>query len=92
MRERTVENYLTRRVKEAGGKSYKWCSPSNRSVPDRIAFLPNGGVWFIEVKSPTGKLTQLQEHTVKELKKYTDNVVVVFSKEDVQEWLLLATQ
>lgn len=64
--EKQVEVYLCREVKALGGECYKWSSPNNRGVPDRIAVLPNGDVWFLELKrekntKTTGPQIKFQE-------------------------------
>lgn len=63
MRERDVEAYFVKRVKEAGGLQRKFVSPGRKGVPDRIAVL-GGLVYFVELKAP-GKLLrddQVREH------------------------------
>jgi len=87
VRERDVENHLRKRVKAAGGKVFKWASPAQRGVPDDIVLL-HGQVWFIEVKAPSGKLTKLQELMGSYIREYTDNYAVLWSKEDVDRWLV----
>jgi len=59
--EREVEKYLVKRVAAAGGTAYKFTSPSNRGVYDRLVVMPKGVVWFVELKSTIGKLSRLQE-------------------------------
>ena len=56
MRERDVERYLRERVKQLGGRAYKFVSPGNNGVPDRIVMLPGGKLFFVELKAP-GKET-----------------------------------
>lgn len=82
MREKQVEQYLIKQVKMLGGLCYKWSSPGQRGVPDRIVFL-FGEIHFVEVKTKGGKLSRLQELTIEELKKRGCNVHIVWSKEDV---------
>jgi hypothetical protein len=86
MLEKQVEQYLTNRVKKVGGYSYKWSSPANRGVPDRVVFV-YGEVWFIEVKRPGGKLTPLQIALGSIILKFTKNYAVLHSKEEVKAWL-----
>ena len=71
MRESTFEAKFGKMVKKLGGLSYKWVSPGNAGVPDRIVFFPPGtwigetlveGIWFVELKSTKGKLTPRQRH------------------------------
>ena len=40
MRESSIESYLVRKVKEHGGLCYKFVSPGNPGVPDRIIITP----------------------------------------------------
>lgn len=60
MLEKEIEAHLVKRMKEIGGECYKWSSPGNRGVPDRICFFPNGSVVFVELKKPGKKPTELQ--------------------------------
>ena len=60
MREKEVETYLRDRVKALGGKAYKFVSPGNAGVPDRVVCLPGGHVLFVELKAPGKKPTPLQ--------------------------------
>ena len=40
--EKAVEAYLVKRMREIRGKAYKWVSPGNNGVPDRICLFPSG--------------------------------------------------
>lgn len=60
MRESVIEAYLRDRVKELGGKAYKFVSPGNTGVPDRLVCLPGGRVIFVELKAPGKKPTAMQ--------------------------------
>jgi hypothetical protein len=51
MREREIEQYFIRRVREAGGLQRKFVSPGHRGVPDRICVF-NGKIRFVELKAP----------------------------------------
>lgn len=64
MRESTIERYLCKRVKEAGGQCYKFVSPGRRNVPDRMVVLPGRRPIFVELKAPGGELRpgQRREH------------------------------
>ena len=53
MREKEIETYLCKTVERIGGQAFKFTSPMNRGVADRVVCLPDGTAWFIEVKAPT---------------------------------------
>lgn len=48
--EKTVEVYLRRRVKAAGGLALKLVCPGWTGVPDRIILMPGARVYFAETK------------------------------------------
>ncbi len=60
MREREIESYLRDQVRALGGRAYKFESPGNNGVPDRLILLPGGKVVFAELKAPGKKPTPLQ--------------------------------
>ena len=86
MLETDIEAYLVDKVgKIHDGIAYKLTSPNRRFVPDRLCILDGGVTWFVEVKSPTGKLTSGQERELRRLRDLGQNVAVVYSKEEVDE-------
>lgn len=74
MKESKIEKYLDREVKKRGGFTRKYTSPGRRGVPDRIVFLHNG-VMFVELKTPVGELSKLQE---REFKRIQDLGIAVY--------------
>lgn len=83
MLERDIEAYLAKRVKEIGGRSYKWVSPGNVGVPDRIIVLPEGRTIFVELKQPGKKPTAVQLVVMKQLQDLGATVHWTDSKEGV---------
>lgn len=63
MLEKTIEQAVVNYAKKLGFLTFKFSSPSNRGVPDRI-FIKKGKIFFIEFKKPNGKLRKLQEHVI----------------------------
>lgn len=55
MLESTLERRLVELVKKAGGRAFKWVSPGETGVPDRICVFPAGKVIFVELKRPGRK-------------------------------------
>jgi hypothetical protein len=47
--------------------------------------LPQGVVWFVEVKKEGGRLSTLQNIFIAEMQRLQQNVRVVWSKEDVDD-------
>ena len=58
--EKEVEAKLIRRVRSLGGQSWKFVSPNNRGVSDRIVLI-DGRVIFVELKRDGGTMTPLQK-------------------------------
>jgi len=86
MKEKDIEAYFVWAVERAGGRTWKFASPGQRGVADRIACLPDGRVWFVELKKPGGRLSVLQERFGAEMVRLNQNYSVLWSKEDVDEW------
>lgn len=86
-RERDVEAWLRKQVEKLGGKAMKFVSPGNNGVPDRIAILPGGQVWFIELKKKGEEPTELQKWQHKQLRKLGCNVAVVAGREQAEAWV-----
>lgn len=80
-----------KRVKALGGHAYKFVSPSNRGVADRLVVLP-GVVWFVEVKAEGGRLSPLQTLFIEQMKRLDQNVIVVWNKEDVDAFIRICMQ
>lgn len=86
MRESDIEKHLCWQVAKLGGISFKFKSPQNRGVSDRIVCLPNGDVWFIELKSPTGRLAPLQCMFADSMSAMNQNYAMLNSLEAVRDW------
>lgn len=67
MLEKEIEKILVDKVKQLGGKAYKWVSPGNDGVPDRIVIFPDQPPVFVELKTDTGRLSPLQKIQCKKL-------------------------
>ena len=89
MLEKNVEAHLNKRVKESGGLSFKWISTVT-GVPDRIVLL-NNQVWFVELKTTTGKLSARQNLVFSQICLQGQAVFVLRSKEDVDDFITFAT-
>lgn len=67
MREKYIEQRLTRQAKQRGGLCEKWNS-GTAGWPDRIVLLPDGKFGFVEVKAPSKEPRALQVHRHEQLR------------------------
>ena len=86
MTEAEIERYFVQAVKALGGFAYKFRSVSQRGVADRIACMPNGETWFVELKRPGGRLSALQEIFAEQMLATDQRYAVLWSKEGVDQW------
>jgi len=66
LRESVVEKKVTDYAKSQGWLSFKWVSPSQRGVPDRLYFR-KGSLVIVEFKAPGKKATPYQQSIHKRL-------------------------
>ena len=66
MLERDIERRVSEIAKKNGWLSFKFVSPAQRGVPDRI-FMKDGRIVFIEFKAPGKQPTELQEHIMRKM-------------------------
>ena len=91
-KEKDVEAYFQSMVRrELHGKSYKFISPGNDGVPDRVAILPRKGrealVRFVEMKRPGGVLRRIQVFRRAEMRNLGAVCSTLYSREDVDAWV-----
>ena len=87
MKESTIEKHLVVQVKALGGMAYKFTSPAHRGVADRVVCLPDGQTWFVELKAPGGRLSELQKIFAEDMARMNQRYVCLWSKEQIEEWL-----
>ena len=86
MREKDIEARLKQVIELNGGLFYKFTSPGNDGVPDRIAVLPDGQVWFIELKTEKGTTTAIQDWQIARLRERDANVAVLHGLDEAIAW------
>lgn len=87
MRESTIEAYLRDRVRQVGGRAYKFVSPGNDGVPDRMVCFPGGRIVFAELKALGQKPRPLQLVQIDRLQRLGFGVLVIDSKEKVDRFV-----
>lgn len=69
MKESSIESRLVRMVRDRGGLCYKFVSPGNPGVPDRIVITPAGRTVYVELKTEVGRLAAIQKWQHEEMRK-----------------------
>lgn len=87
MRERDIEAKLVRMVRERGGLCYKWVSPGNPGVPDRIVITPGGRTIFVELKTRAGRLSAIQKRQQAQLGERGADVRVLWGLDQVKAFV-----
>lgn len=105
MKERDIERYLCKRVKELGGEVRKVQWIGRNGAPDRLVMLPStgnfpmpeGATVFVEVKNPDTIKTfpadaheRAQHREHERMRRMGQTVLVIGTTEAVDEWLGVA--
>lgn len=85
--EKDIEKKLRDGVRLMGGIAYKFVAPGNSGVPDRIVLLPNGVIYFVELKRRGGKLTELQRRQIGRIRNLGFDVRVLEGMDEVKGFL-----
>ena len=86
MNESEVERHFVWTVERLGGKTYKFTSPGRKGVADRIACLPDGSTWFVELKTKGGRLSPLQKMFAADMAALNQKYACLWTKEQVNEF------
>ncbi len=87
VRERDIEKWLASQVKKMGGEAYKFVSPGNDGVPDRLVCIPGGLVYFIELKTDQGQPSGIQQWQMERLRKMGCNVFLITGMEEAKDFI-----
>ena len=67
MSESKFEQKISRKLENKGWLSVKLIQTSKNGIPDRM-YLRSGQLFFVEFKSSTGRLSEIQKYRIKELR------------------------
>lgn len=87
MLEKDIEKILVTEIRKLGGRAYKWVSPGNDGVPDRIVILPGLQPIFVELKTETGRLSAIQNVQIDRLRKMKQNVKILYGESQIRDFL-----
>lgn len=83
MREKEIEEKLSRSVRSLGGICPKFVSPGFGGMPDRLILLPGGRLAFAELKAPGKKPRSLQLARHRQLRRLGFTVYVIDEEEQI---------
>jgi len=81
-----IEAYLIRQCTKKAVLCYKFTSPANNGVPDRL-IIANNKTWFVELKAPGEEPRALQIKVMKKMTKAGATVYVADSKRQIDDIL-----
>ena len=83
--EKVLERKLNLAVKRANGWSIKLLSSFITGLPDRLCLLPNGKVFFAEIKTTKKKPTRIQLLVHKKIEALGFKVIIIDKSEIIKE-------
>ncbi len=86
-RERDIEKWLVGQVKRLGGEAFKFVSPGNDGVPDRLVCIPGGLIYFVELKADRGKPSSIQEWQMDRLRAMGCNVLLITGMDEAKAFI-----
>lgn len=87
MLEKDIEKKLRDKVNKIHGIAYKFTSPGNSGVPDRLVLLPNGRIYFVELKRPGKEPSKLQRMQIARIQALGFDVRVIDTMQKVEEFI-----
>lgn len=83
--EKRIEKALKRHVESLGGLCLKFSSPGMVGVPDRICLMPDGRMFFVELKDKGKKPRPIQDYRMSQIRALGFKVYVINSAEAIKE-------
>jgi hypothetical protein len=87
MLERDLVTRLRNLVKSKGGVIHKLDPRARKGAPDHVIVLPDRGVFFVELKTDTGKLSPLQQLELDKLQIAGAQTRVLYGLDAVKEFV-----
>lgn len=87
VRERDIERWLVSLIKRMGGEAFKFVSPGNDGVPDRLVCMPGGRIYFVELKTDRGRPSGLQQWQMERLRRLGVSVHLITGMEEAMEFI-----
>jgi hypothetical protein len=85
-REKSTESYLRDEIKKRRGICIKMDPNRTVGIPDRLCILPSA-MFFVELKTPKGKLRAVQDALIKRLTAMSHTVHILRTKDEIDSLL-----
>ena len=86
-REKDTEQWLRKKVEQMGGMAYKFTSPGNAGVPDRLVVFPGGLIYFVELKTSKGSVKPIQKWQQDKLRAMGCHVVTIYGMDEARAFI-----
>lgn len=87
MNEAQIESRMRRMVLDRGGLCYKFTSPGDAGVPDRIVITPEGRTIYVELKTAVGRMANIQKWQHARMRERGADVRVLHGWEQVRAFI-----
>lgn len=87
VRESEIEASMRKQLLARGCLVWKFISPGTAGVPDRIVILPNGVIYFVEMKSDRGTADDRQKYRAEQLLAHGCNHRFVKGRKSVERFI-----
>ena len=85
--ESQLERKFYDKVKRLGGLPLKFVSPGRAGVPDRIVLMPEGKIYFVEMKSEVGQTSAIQKYIFSKFTKLGFKVNIIHNEKTLEKFL-----
>lgn len=85
--EKQIEKKFCDKVKSIGGMALKFMATACAGVPDRIVLLPEGKVYFVELKREGGRVSAIQKIMFEKFQKLGSPVRIISSEKMIDEFI-----
>ena len=85
--EKQIEKKFCDKVKSIGGMALKFMATACAGVPDRIVLLPNGKVYFVELKREGGRISAIQNIMFEKFQRLGSPVRIISTEKMIDEFI-----
>lgn len=85
--EKKIEKKFCDKVKAAGGLALKFMATACAGVPDRVVLMPNGRVYFVELKREDGKVSPIQKYMFEKFENLGSPVHVICNEKMIDDFI-----